>query len=108
MTKLEELKLKNRFNDRLTETELNINKLRVLVDGLLQEFDYGDEAQLREAMGIEASTIITKIEIIYDYVLRMYKDINNIQEELCNQSRELRKACVENGEINELHREVNQ
>jgi hypothetical protein len=108
MTKLEELKLKNQFNDRLTETELNINKLRVLVNGLLQEFDYGDEAQLREAMGIEASTIITKIEIIYDYVLRMYKDINNIQEELCNQSRELRKAYVENGEINELHREVNQ
>lgn len=102
MTNLEELKLKNKFSERLVESELSIGKIRVLVDDLIQDYNMYDVEKMREKLRYEAPRVMAFLEIVFDYVVSTDEDIKSIQEELHVQTTELRDLCIANNEIKPL------
>lgn len=99
MTNLEELRLKNKFCDRLMDSELSIGKARVLVDDLIQDYNMRDQIKMGEKLQLEAPRVMAFLEIIFDYVVSTHEEIKAIEEELDAQSRELRELCIASGEI---------
>lgn len=106
MTNLEELRMKNKFCDRLMETEFSISKARVLVDDLLQDYNMNDQRKMGEKLQLEAPRVMAFLEIAFDYVISTHEDIKAIQEELHAQTTELRELCIASGELEPLPHEV--
>lgn len=104
MTNLEELRMKIKFSDRLTESESSTVKARAIIEDLIQDYNLGDIREAGKKLQIEASRVMNFLEIAFDYVISVDNELKAIQDEL--DTRELRKLCVASGELEPLPHEV--
>lgn len=100
MTNLEELTMKNKFSERLTDLELDIAKARAIVADLIQDYNLTDAKRMGEKLQYEASRVVTFLEIVFDYIIGVDNDIKTIQAEL--DTGELRKLCIASGELKKI------
>jgi hypothetical protein len=85
---------KNKLIDRLSNLELNMDKVQMLVGGLIQEYHLGDVNEMQNKLRYEAQKVMNFIEIAFDYIHATHKEIVSLQEELDEQVDKIRERGI--------------
>lgn len=102
MTNLEELKINNAFSDRIIGISVDTEKARTVLCNLINDYSMGDLEEMGKKLKLEAPTVITLIQIAFDYVVNTDDEINTILKELSIKTNKLREICITNNEISDF------